>query len=180
LSFGAAHVPDAVSVWLDGVPRFAGWVLPQDCSVLLVNGTDGPTQVTRYLARLGYDGLVGYLSGGMLDWHMAGKESCSIRMVTVQALCHTLDAGETPWILDVRSDAEVQDAPIPNAQHIHVTQIMERLYEVPRDRAIYVFCGSGMRSMIAASLLQREGWQELVVVLGGLAGWQSTTCPLES
>ncbi len=37
----------------------------------------------------------------------------------------------------------------------------------PRMRTIYVFCGSGMRSMIAASYLQRQGWQDLAVVLGG-------------
>ena len=43
-----------------------------------------------------------------------------------------------------------------------------------------VFCGSGLRSMIGASLLQREGWEDVAVVLGGLAGWSSTTCPIES
>jgi hydroxyacylglutathione hydrolase len=179
LGFGAAHVPGAVSVWLGGVPRFAGWILSFDQPILLVNETDDPTQVTRYLIRLGYDDLAGYLSGGMLAWHTAGRESSSIHTITVQALCHMLDADEEPWILDVRSDEEMKATPIPNAQHIHVTQLLNRLYEVPRDRPVYIFCGSGLRSMIAASLLQREGWQDLTVILGGLAGWRSTTCPLE-
>jgi hydroxyacylglutathione hydrolase len=179
LGFGAAHVPRAVSVWLGGVPRFAGWILSFDQPILLVNETDDPTQVTRYLIRLGYDDLAGYLSGGMLAWHTAGRESSSIHTITVQALCHMLDAGEEPWILDVRSDEEMKATSIPNAQHIHVTQLLARLYEVPRDRPVHIFCGSGLRSMIAASLLQREGWQDLTVVLGGLASWRSTTCPLE-
>ena len=96
----------------------------------------------------------------------------------MQALCYALDAGEAPWILDVRSDEESMNAPIPDAQHIHVTQLVTRLSEVPQDRSVYIFCAGGLRAMIAASLLQRAGWQDLTVVLGGLSAWQSTTCPV--
>jgi hydroxyacylglutathione hydrolase len=44
---------------------------------------------------------------------------------------------------------------------------------------VFIFCGSGMRATVAASLLNREGWNNLTVVLGGLAGWSSVTCPLQ-
>jgi hydroxyacylglutathione hydrolase len=148
-------------------------------TILLVNETDDPTEATRYLIRLGYDDLVGCLSGGMWAWHTAGRESSSIRMITVQELCRHLDAHEDAWILDVRSDAEVEAAQIPDAQHIHLTQLPHRLDEVPKDRTVTIFCGSDVRATIAASLLQRAGWTNLAVVLGGLAGWSSTTCPLE-
>jgi len=179
LGFGAAHVPGAHSIWLDGVPSFAGWFLPYDRPVLLVNETNDPTEAVRYLIRLGYDDLGGHLAGDMLAWHKAGRESGSIRTITVQALCRRLDQDGEPWILDVRSDEEVEAGRIADAQHIHVTQLPDRMDEVPRDRPIHIFCGSGLRSMIAASLLRRQGWEDLAVVLGGLAGWSSTTCPLE-
>jgi hydroxyacylglutathione hydrolase len=185
LGFGAAHVPGALSVWLDGVSKFAGWFLPNDRPILLVNETPDPTQVVRHLIRIGYDDVVGSLAGGMLAWHMAGQESASLRTITVQTLCHALDEGGEPWILDVRSDKEVAAGPIPDAHHIHLTQLPHHLGEVPRDRPVHIFCGSGLRSMVAASLLRREGadnkhpWENLAVVLGGLSGWSSTTCPLE-
>ncbi len=179
LGFSAAHVPGALSIWMGRLARFAGWFLPYERPILMVNEGADPTPVVRALVRMGYDDLAGSLAGGMLAWHMSGRESASIRTITVQALCHALDAHEEPWILDVRSDREVEAAPIPGAQHIHVTQLPDHLDQVPRDRALYVFCGSGMRSMIAASLLGREGWRNLSVVLGGLAGWRSMTCPLE-
>lgn len=54
----------------------------------------------------------------------------------------------------------------------------DRMNEVPKDRSVYVFCGSGLRSMIGASLLQCQGWHDLTVVLGGLAGWSSISCPI--
>jgi hydroxyacylglutathione hydrolase len=179
LGFGAAHVPGALSIWMGGVPRFAGWFLPYDRPLLLVTETADPTPVIRALVRIGYDNVIGCLSGGMLAWHMAGRESASIRTTTVQGLCRLLDANREPWILDVRSDAEVEAGPVPGAHHIHLTQLPQHLDEVPEDRSIHIFCGSGLRSMVAASLLRREGWEDLVVVLGGLAGWRSTTCPLE-
>jgi hydroxyacylglutathione hydrolase len=179
VSFCAAHVPNALSIWLGGVPSFAGWFLPYDKPILLVNETEDPSQAIHYLARIGYDNIGGYLSGGMLAWHKAGRESSSIQAITVQKLCHYLDTGADPWILDVRGDDEVAAGPIAGAHHIHVTQLPERLDELPRDRTIYIFCGSGLRSTTAASLLRREGWQDVVTVLGGLIGWESTTCPID-
>jgi hydroxyacylglutathione hydrolase len=98
----------------------------------------------------------------------------------VQDLCHHLDTDGEAWILDVRSDEELaSQGEIAGAHQIHITQLPDHLDEVPRDQPVYVFCGSGLRSMIGASLLRRQGWDNVTVVLGGLAGWRSTTCPLE-
>jgi hydroxyacylglutathione hydrolase len=180
LGFGAAHVPGAQSIWLDGLASFAGWYLTYNRPVLLVNETDDPEEATRILVRLGFDNLSGFLAGGMLNWHMSGRDSDRIRTVTIQELCRSLDEGKNIWILDVRSDDELEkDGRIPGAQHIHVTQIPLRQKEIPRDRAIYIFCGSGLRSMIAASLLQRSGWKDLAVILGGMAGWKSRKFPIK-
>ena len=179
VGFCAAHVPNALSIWLGGVSSFAGWFLPYDKPILLVNEMEDPSEAIHYLVRVGYDNIGGYLSGGMLAWHKAGLESSSIQAVTVQKLCHHLDTGEDPWILDVRSDDELAEGQIARAHHIHITQLPARLDEIPRDRTIYIFCGSGLRSTTAASLLEREGWRDVVTVLGGLIGWESTTCPIE-
>jgi hydroxyacylglutathione hydrolase len=179
LAFGASHVPKALSIWSAGLPSFAGWFLSYDKPILLVNESNNPDQVARYLFRLGYSNISGFLSGGMLAWHMAGRETSSIKTVAVQSFCSLLDQGTQPWILDVRSDAELEYAGVvTGAYHIHLTELMGRVNEVPMDRTVFIFCGSGLRSMIAASLLKREGWQDLVVVLGGLAGWRSVSCPI--
>lgn len=179
VGFGAAHVPGAISIWLKGIPSFAGWFLPYDKPILLINDTDDTEPAVRYLLRLGYDNLAGYLAGEMHSWHTTGLESETTKMVTVQELCHLLDEGKNTWILDVRSDEEVENAEIPDAHHIHIIQIPERMAEIPKDRSVFIFCGSGSRSMIAASLLQRQGWKDVTVVLGGLAGWSSITCKIK-
>ncbi len=180
LCFGSAHIPGALSIWMAGLASFAGWFLTYDRPILLVNETNNPEEATRILVRIGFDNIAGYLAGGMINWHMSGRESNSIRMVNVQEACRLLDLGERIWVLDVRSDAELKkDGRIPGAQHIHITQIPGYLQEIPKERSVYIFCGSGLRSTIAASLLQRSGWKNLAIILGGMAGWKSKRFPIE-
>jgi hydroxyacylglutathione hydrolase len=99
-------------------------------------------------------------------------------MVTVQEACALLDGGKDAWLLDVRSDEELEkDGRLAGSQHIHITQVPRHMDEIPRDRPLYIVCASGLRSTIAASLLQRQGWDRVNVVLGGLSGWNSIRCP---
>ncbi len=180
LSFGASHIPGAISIWEDGIPSFAGWFLPYDRPILLVDESGDPSEAVTYLHRLGYDNIEGCLSGGMLSWHMSGQESKSIDTVNVQEVCSILDEKESTFLLDVRPKDEIKkEGRIEGAKEIHITQLPERMEEVPKDKEVYVFCGSGLRSMTAASLLKRNEWEDIHVVLGGLSGWSSTTCPVE-
>ncbi|HUS76314.1 MAG TPA: MBL fold metallo-hydrolase [Methanothrix sp.] len=180
LAFGAAHVPGSQSIWQDGLASFAGWFLSYDRPILLVGESNSVENVVAILVRLGYDDIAGFLAGGMLSWHMSGLQSAAIRTLTVQELCRLLDEGEAISILDVRSESELdRDGRIEGAQHIHITAIAERMDEVPKDKEVYIFCGSGMRSMVAASFLKARGWKRLAVILGGMAGWRSRTCPIK-
>jgi hydroxyacylglutathione hydrolase len=178
LSYTAAHVPGAVALWEKELPTYAGWFLDYSKPVLLVGDTTDYSSVVRYLVRLGFDQIGGFLADGMLAWHRAGLESQSVDTVTVQQLCRRLDADLDMWLLDVRSAEEVAATEIPGACHIHIKEFPGRMGEVPTDRPVYIFCGSGVRSVVVASLLERGGWSNITVVLGGLSGWTSMSCPL--
>ena len=179
-SFASAHVAGSQSIWLEGLASFEGWFLPYDLPVLIVSEGECPKEAVMILIREGFDNIAGYLAGGMLRWHMAGLRSTSIGTITVHDICQRLDSGEELNILDVRSDEELaRGGRIPRAQHIHVTQIPKRAMEMPKKEPLFIFCGSGLRSMIAASYLQCLGWRELTVVLGGMSGWKSIRCPIQ-
>ncbi len=179
-SFAASHIPGSVSIWEGGIPAFAGWFLPYDKKILLVNKTDDPLSVVKLLIRIGYDNISGYLSGGMLGWNTSGKESATVETIKVQDLCRLLDKGKEIVILDVRGEEEIKaKGKITDALNVPVTQLYERMDEVPKEKDVCIFCGSGLRSMMAASLLKKEGWENLKVALGGLAGWSSNTCPVD-
>ncbi len=180
LGFGAAHIPGAQSIWPGGLSSYAGWYLPYEVPLLLVSDSDDVEREVRQLVRLGFMDLDGTLSGGMFSWHVAGKASARTPTYTVQDLCGCLDRGGELAILDVRSERELAaEGRIPGALHVHVTQLPERLDEIPSGDPVHIFCGTGKRSMVAASFLQRKGRDDVAVILGGLSGWSSASCPLE-
>lgn len=178
IAFGGAHLPGSVSIWKGGLPKFAGWMLPYNKPILLVTEGKYPVDESRELMRLGYDNVQGYLSGGMLSWHMAGMKSEAIRTIPVQKFCKELE-NKKSLILDVRSEEELKsDGKIRNAKHMPITQLPENIEKIPK-KPVSIFCGSGMRSMIAASLLRKNGHKEISVILGGTSAWDSSSCPIE-
>lgn len=179
-AYAAAHPPGALSIWRDGLASFAGWLLPYDEPLLLVTRDTDPTPELILLRRLGYDDVAGCLAGGLPAWQMAGRPTESVETLTVQDLCGRLDEGRRPAILDVRSAAELESrGRIAGARHLHLTRLPEHVDGFAADDEPLIFCGSGLRSMVAASLLQRAGVRRPRVVLGGLSAWNSATCPVE-
>ncbi len=171
-SFSTAHVPGAQFVAQDRLAVFGGWFIPTDRPLLLVTDEDTPREAMRLLMRLGYDDVHGVLEGGMSHWNAAGHAIEMLPMVTTAELRRRIAAGEPAWFLDVRSAEELAYGPIEGAHLLPVRQLAGREHEVPRDVPVYVFCGSGTRATIAASWLQRQGWQNLHIVMGGSRAWE--------
>ncbi len=70
---------------------------------------------------------------------------------------------------------------IPGAIHIPYGQLMDRLSELPRDRPIAAVCSGGKRSGLAASLLQRDGFEDVLhVAHGGIGTWREIGHRVES
>ena len=179
-SYAASHIPGSVSIPVQNLPSYVGWFIPAGAEILLVTEGDYPKEALKHLYRTGYDNILGYLSSGIISWQMAAEKTASINTVTVDRLCKLLDTEpEERFILDIRSDDELEaEGEIKDAEHIHLTQLPEHYDQLPQNKPIYIFCGSGLRSMTAASLMKKEGFTNQKVVLGGLTAWNSTSCPI--
>jgi len=173
-AFGGAHISGSYSIWLDGLPSFAGWMLPYDKPGLLVL-EDGEhlERAVRYLIRLGYDRIAGYLLGGIEAWYNEALPIEHLGLLTVQELKKRLDRGADLVVLDVRRKDEWDNGHIKGALHIYVGHLEERLSEVPVDRPIAVICNVGHRAGLGASILRREGYRELYNVLGSMTAWEN-------
>jgi rhodanese-related sulfurtransferase len=104
---------------------------------------------------------------------VAGTE----RLAPVDASA-ALAAPRPPFVLDVRSQREWQRKQIDGSVNVPLSRLRDRIGELPRDRAILVHCAGGYRSSIAASLLEREGFSQLLELSGGLAAWEAARLPL--
>ncbi|MEX2671804.1 MAG: MBL fold metallo-hydrolase [Phycisphaeraceae bacterium] len=179
-AFAAAHIPDSINIpFGPNLATWAGWVLAYDQPIIVV--TDEPAQTPRIAAdliRVGFDDIVGYLEGGIDAWQMRGYPVATLRTISVHDLRDQLQDGQRPTVLDVRTDSEWTSGHIENALHIHGGVLQNHLDEVPSDQPLAVVCGSGYRAAIAASFLQRAGYENVMNVLGGMTAWQAAKLPV--
>lgn len=82
---------------------------------------------------------------------------------------------ETSYLLDVRTLEEYQLGTIPGANHIPLTEIRNRLHEIPKDKTVIVFCGVGLRGYLAERILRRHGWTDVYKFMGGHKTWELAT-----
>ena len=145
---------------------------PDDRPVLLV--LDRPEDlwtVTWHLLRIGYEVPAGWLAGGMAGWRTAGRELDFVPEWTVSRLDERRRADRELFILDVRQPGEWNSGHVPGAYHVPGGELIHRHGEVPRNRPVAVYCGSGYRSSVAVSLLKAEGHTDVHNVLGGFQAW---------
>jgi hydroxyacylglutathione hydrolase len=179
-AFAAAHIPGSINIPLGpNLPTWAGWVLPYERPMLIV--ADDPRhvpEVVTHLLRVGFDDVQGFLEGGIDAWQTTGLPLAALGTWSVHELAQRLQSGSAALtLLDVRTEQEWNAGHIDGALHIHGGKLQERFADVPRDKPVAVICGSGYRGSIAASFLKREGYPEVVNVLGGMMAWKAAGLP---
>ncbi|HMP52543.1 MAG TPA: rhodanese-like domain-containing protein [Candidatus Melainabacteria bacterium] len=110
----------------------------------------------------------------LIAWADAGFEVTSTPVVTVTELNKELEEGQELFLLDVRRVPEYKAGHIEGAVNIPLSELEERVKELPSDKPIAIICASGYRSSIAKSILERQGKEELMNVLGGFKAWQGS------
>ncbi|MFC4103389.1 rhodanese-like domain-containing protein [Paenibacillus xanthanilyticus] len=83
------------------------------------------------------------------------------------------EAPREALLLDVREAGEFRRGAIPNAVHIPLSALGRRLDEIPKERSVYLYCQSGVRSKRAARLLQRRGYGRIAHLKGGISAWHA-------
>lgn len=172
--FAAGHRRGALNVI--GNDSFAvrvGAVVPFGAPlVLLTTDADEAAKLRAQLATIGYDDVRGRAEP-IPD---TGETLARGRIVDAPAAKRLTDSGAA--VLDVREASEYAEGHIPGAQHIPYEQLESRLGELPRGREILVYCASGVRSSVAASVLERSG-VPVTNIRGGLSSWVSAGLPTE-
>jgi hydroxyacylglutathione hydrolase len=178
LAFGGGHIAGALNIGMaPQLPIWAGWLLDVDQPLLLVLESDSALQeVVGALLRTGFTRYAGYLAGGMTAWDNAGLDLARTAQVTATQV-HD-DPGRFV-LVDVRAPSEWQEGHLPGARHIELPELERRAAELPRNGKVVVYCDSGYRASIGASLLQRAGRQDVATMPGSMQAWRHAGYPLE-
>ena len=177
--FAAGHLRNAVNVGLGG--RFAEWagdVLAPDRDVVLVGDPGIALEAKVRLARVGYDRVVGQLDDlGDISTNRGDLMEKSSRL-TIGQLAELRNLEPDLQLVDVRSPSETAEGTLPGAREISLSVLTDSLAGLDPQSPVVVYCASGYRSSIAASVLVDAGFADVSDLLGGYAAWEAVGMPI--
>ncbi|MEI9947056.1 MAG: rhodanese-like domain-containing protein [Chitinophagaceae bacterium] len=168
--FMEGFIPGSISIALNG--RFAEWagsLLSFDTPIVLVAETGKEKESIIRLARVGLDNVQGYLDGGYATWKSTNEQFDIIINVEADELMMDIPFDPNLVIVDVRKPSEFAEGHLKNAVNLPLNEMIDpaSMANIDDTHNLYVHCGGGYRSVIAASLLKRQGIHNLRNVAGG-------------
>lgn len=169
--FTEGFIPDSINIGLNG--RFAEWagnLLPFDKPIVLVTEKGKEKESVIRLARVGFDQMKGFLDGGFENWQRSNEKIDLIINVEADEFALDLKYDKKIMIIDVRRETEFADGHIRGAINIPLSEFVD-----PGSIAgiednyynVYIHCGGGYRSVIASSMLKKQGIHNIHNILGG-------------
>ena len=168
--FTEGFIPGSIFIGLEG--RFAEWagsLLPFDKPMILVTEPGMEEDTVVRLARVGFDKIQGYLKGSFEAWQSAGEKVDMIINIESDELVMDIPHDENLVVVDVRRETEYADGHVKGAQNIPLNEMTDvaTIANFEDNQNLYVHCAGGYRSVIASSLIKRQGVHNLRNVVGG-------------
>jgi len=173
--FKNGYIPNSLFIGLNG--GFAPWVGSVlkniDQKILLVCDNGQENEAITRLARIGFDNVIGYLSGGFHNWEKSGESKETIDSITAQNLEKMINGDMS--IVDVRTCGERKNGFLKNSVDMSLDKIESEYKSLDNTRKHYIHCAGGYRSMIACSYLKKQGLNSVVDVQGGFSAISKNT-----
>ena len=170
--FTVSFIPGSLFIGLEG--RFAEWagsLLPFDRKIILITPAGKEEETVIRLARVGFDKMSGVLNGGFEAWQQAGEKTDMIIDVEPDELMMDIPHDPNLTVVDVRREAEHADGHLKGSVNLPLSDMTDiaLLAQFGEHENLYVHCAGGYRSVIALSILKKEGINNVRNVLGGWA-----------
>jgi glyoxylase-like metal-dependent hydrolase (beta-lactamase superfamily II)/rhodanese-related sulfurtransferase len=181
VEFAAAHLAGSINVGLGGqYATWAGTVLDRDHPIVIIAAPGQEDESITRLGRIGFDHVVGYLRDGLHSLESRPELVASTERLSAPFAAELLSSSRPPLAIDVRAPHEREQKYIAESLSIPLNHLLENLEKIPRDRPLLVYCAGGYRSSIAASLLQRSGFDSVAELAGGIVGWEAARLPVQT
>lgn len=174
--FALGHLKGAVNIGLEGrYAEFAGSVVKPEDDIILVTDPERELEGKNRLGRIGFDRVIGYLKDPFAVMFENRDDVEVASRLTTSALGERIADVPELQLVDVRNPGEAEAGMIADAVNIPVGQLPDRLAELDRHRPTVVYCAGGYRSSMAASLLRKNGFDDVSDLLGGYNAWDEAT-----
>lgn len=162
---GTLNIPNnsSFATWM-------GWFMNYEDDFVLIASEEETEELTRKLMRIGLDNILGYVTPKQLDEFEKSNFSSynAIQKSTVESKL----SDDNVQIVDIRGKSEYKDGHIEGAKNVFLGTLDDNLREIPKDKEVIIYCGTGKRSAIAYSLLVGEGFDNISNYSGGWNDWR--------
>jgi rhodanese-related sulfurtransferase len=150
--------------------------------IVIIAAPGRESESATRLGRIGFDHVAGYLENGMQSLDSRPDLIVSTERLSAPAAAERLSSSQAPLarplVIDVRTPREREQKHIAGSLSVPLNRLAEHLSSLPKDRPLLVYCAGGYRSSVAASLLQRSGFQSVAEIAGGFAAWEAANLPV--
>jgi len=167
--FCHAFIPGSVNIGGEGqLSLWASSLLPEKSKMLLVADRENAAAHIAILRQAGFQSFAAY-TDGLENWMEAKLPFDLIIAVEPDEVAMDIPFDKAMKIIDVRMPAEFAEGHVKQAISIPLDEMSNplNLVDLEEDQNIYLYCGSGYRSVIAASLLKRQGMHNIRNIVGG-------------
>src|SRR5580704_8629853 len=172
--YAKGHIAGSINIGLGGqYATWAGTLLNSTRPIVIIAEPGREQEAALRLGRIGFDHVKGYLRDGMEALAQRQDLVWSTERVSAPMLAEELASPNPPLVVDIRTPREWSTKHLGDSINLPLTQLQERIDEVPRNRRIAVHCAGGYRSSIAASILNQHGITNLIELAGGIAAWEA-------
>jgi len=176
--FVKGFIPDSIFIGIDG--GFAPWVgaiiKAVETPILLVCDKDRLQETATRLSRVGFDNILGHLQGGINAWDVNDLQT--MQSVSAEKFASIYKQDNAIHIIDVRKASEYNSQHIKGAELAPLGNFDKQYDELITTNENFVHCAGGYRSVIAGSLLKKQGINNIINVEGGFIAIKETAIPL--
>ncbi len=174
--FSKSFIPGSIFIGLDG--DFAPWagtlIADIEQPILFIAPEGRKRETITRLSRVGFDNVVGFLTGGIDAWRESGREVDSVESISANELEILMQKQNDVAIHDVRKPNEYHKGHITIAENTPLAAINQKMDVFKGKGPFYLHCAGGYRSVIATSILKSRGYNNIINVNGGYAAIEET------
>jgi hydroxyacylglutathione hydrolase len=177
--FAATHLAGSINIGLGGqYATWAGTVLDRTHPIVIIATPGRENESAVRLGRIGFDHIAGYLENGLHSIDSHPELIASTERISAPSAAELLSSSQPPLAIDVRTPSERAQKHIDGSLSIPLNHLAEKIKALPKHQRLLLYCAGGYRSSIAASLLERSGFDSVAEIAGGFAAWEAAKLPV--
>lgn len=169
-AFLEGFIPGSIFIGLtEQFEKIADKVLPRNQEIIILSEEGKEKETIERLINAGFENVSGFIAGGLNAWKENSWANDIVIEIEPDELMMDIPFDENLMIIDVRDEEEFDTDHFEGAENLPLSKLSDpgAISMIEDQHNVYILSQNGYRSLIAASILKREGLHNIRTVQGG-------------